>query len=91
MRIRVEIERHTPNYKRTRSRNNRDTGRVMIIHEDSVDNVRAELRSLRNGGAFAEGFGFKEARLYDADKFAAWVKAGDSRNPPRPFQTITEC
>jgi hypothetical protein len=91
MRIRVEIERGTPNYKPTRSRNNRDTGRVMVIHESSVDDVKAELRSLRNGGAFSEGFWFKEARLYDAEKFAEWVRAGDSRTPPKPFQVLTDC
>ena len=82
MRIRVEIERHTPNYKKTRSRNNRETGRIMIIHESSVSDVKAELRALRNGGAFEEGFAFKAANLYDAEAF--------NKDPlkAKPFMTL---
>lgn len=84
-RVRIEIERYTPNYKKTRSRQLKGSdGRFMIIHEDNEADALAEIRSLRNAGAFTDGFGFKEAKLYDADKFNADpLKA-------KPFKIVTE-
>lgn len=84
MRIRIEIERYTPKYKRTRSRQLVGTdGRIMIIHEDSIEDALAEIRRLRNAGAFVEPFSFKVARLYDAAAFNA-----DPLNA-KPIRTVT--
>jgi hypothetical protein len=90
MRVRVEIQRKTPTYKRSRSRNNPPASKTVIIHEASVADAKAELKALKDAGAFDEGFDFVEARLYDADAFAVWVKSGDFKKPPQPFQVLSE-
>lgn len=84
-RIRIEIDRYTPKYKRTRSRQLRHAdGRCMIIFEDSIADALAEIRTLRNAGAFDAPFNFKEARLYDSDAFNA-----DPINC-KPLRTVKE-
>lgn len=84
-RVRIEIERYTPKYKRTRSRQLKGSdGRFMIIYEDNEHDALAEIRSLRNAGVFENGFGFKKASLYDADKF------NEDPLKAKPFKVVTE-
>ncbi len=93
-RVRIEIERYTPKLKGMKGRNMRgNDGRFMVIHEDSEANALAEIRSLRNAGAFDAPYNFKEAKLFDADKFDAWVKGFPhyelGGKMPKPFKIVT--
>ncbi len=89
-RVRIEIERYTPKLKGMKGRNMRGAdGRFMIIFEDSESDALAEIRSLRNAGAFDEPYNFKQAKLYDAEKFNAWV-AGIIKEMPKPIRVVNE-
>lgn len=89
-RVRIEIERYTPKLKGMKGRNMRGAdGRFMIIFEDSVSDALAEIRSLRNAGAFDAPYNFKEAKIYDNEKFLAWVATGGAEMP-KPIKIVTE-
>lgn len=90
-RVRVEIERLTPKLKGMKGRNMQGAdGRFTVIFEDSVADALAEIRSLRNAGAFDAPYNFKQAKLFDNEKFLEWVANGDTKNMPKPFKIVNE-
>lgn len=92
-RVRIEIERYAPKLKGMEGRNMRGAdGRMLIIYENSIDDALAEIRALRNNGAFDAPYTFKEAKIYDNEKFLAWVATHGAtmKDMPKPIKTVTE-
>jgi len=86
--VRIEITRRL-DCKQGKGRNRINP--TTIIHEATEAEAVAEIRALRIAGdEIAPGYmPIIEAHFYDFDAFAAWVKNGGSRNPPRPFRTLS--
>ena len=61
------------------------------FNESTEADAIAALRASRDASEeIAPGYmPMIEARLYDFDIFMAWVKNGNSNNPPKPFRVLS--
>ena len=68
----------------------RESGSIDAVMADTADAIAA-LRASRDASEeIAPGYmPMIEARLYDFDIFMAWVKNGNSNNPPKPFRVLS--